>query len=71
MTALRLTVTPPRCYVAGLRVHHGLTGVLLIAVGLLAKRRRMFLLGALLTIEDWHDWPFSMFDDGTRRHGVR
>lgn len=62
MSALRVTTRPPRCYVAGLRIHHGLTGLLLLAVGLLSHRRRVFALGALLAIEDWRDWPFSMFD---------
>jgi hypothetical protein len=62
MTALRVTAHPPRCYVAGLRVHHGLTGVLLIAAGLASRRRGVFALGALLTIEDFGDWPWSLFD---------
>ena len=60
--ALRITAHPPRCYVVGLRVHHGLTGIVLLMVGLLSHRRRVFLLGALLAAEDWRDWPFSFFD---------
>jgi hypothetical protein len=62
MTALRVTARPPRCYVAGLRVHHGLTGVVLIAAGLISHRLALFIVGVLLAIQDWHDWPFSLFD---------
>lgn len=63
MAALRVTARPPRCYVAGLRIHHGLTGMALIAAGLLSRRRGVFVLGALLALEDWRDLPFSLFDN--------
>lgn len=62
MKAVRISTRPPRVYVAGLRIHHGLTGLLLILAGLLSRRRGAFVLGALLAAEDWRDWPFSMFD---------
>lgn len=62
MNALHVTARPPRCYVAGLRVHHGLTGVVLIAAGLLGRRRGVLALGALLALEDFGDWPWSLFD---------
>lgn len=62
MNALRVSARPPRCYVVGLRVHHGLTGVVLLVVGLLSHRRGAVAIGALLAIEDMHDWPWSMFD---------
>lgn len=42
----------PRCklYIAGRRVHHGLTGIALIAVG------------ALLCLHDRRDWPWPLRD---------
>lgn len=39
-----------RVYVCGLRVHHGLTGVLLIAVGV------------VLVAHDWADRPWRVRD---------
>lgn len=62
MTAVRVTVSPPRFYLAGMRIHHGLTGVVLLAAGLASRRRCLFAVGALLVAEDWPDWPFSPFD---------
>lgn len=40
----------PRLYIATLRIHHGLTGVLLTTTGL------------ALLIHDRHDWPFRLKD---------
>lgn len=59
---VRLSLAPPRCYLAGLRIHHGLTGVLLVAGGLIARKRGLFVLGALLALEDFRDLPWSLFD---------
>lgn len=58
----KLSVSPPRCFIGGLRIHHGLTGLALIAVGVYSHRRSVFLLGSLLTLEDWTDFPWSLFD---------
>ena len=44
-----------RVYVRGRRIHHGLTGAVMAAVG------------ALLLIHDWKDRPWSFYDDRTRR----
>jgi hypothetical protein len=62
VTALRVTARPPRCYVAGLRVHHAVTGCALIVGGLRLHRLGMFVFGVLLVVHDWPDWPFSLFD---------
>ncbi len=62
MTALQVSVSPPRLHILGLRVHHGLTGVVLAVAGLASRRRGLFAVGALLTLEDFHDWPWSLFD---------
>jgi hypothetical protein len=59
---VRVSLHPPRCYLAGLRVHHGLTGLVLVAAGLLSHRRGLFALGAVLVAEDFSDWPWSLFD---------
>ena len=57
-----LSVSPPRCYLGGLRIHHGLTGLVLAGIGFRTKKRSLFLLGALLTAEDFKDIPWSFFD---------
>ena len=44
-----------RVYVRGRRIHHGFTGTVMAAVG------------ALLIWHDRRDWPFSFYDDRTRR----
>lgn len=66
----RLVVTPcKKLYVCGLRLHHGLTGEVLAFAGLAL----VFLLdteagviaaviGAVLVIHDWHDFPFRLID---------
>lgn len=58
----KLSVSPPRCFIGGLRIHHGLTGLVLASIGIRTRRRSLFLLGALLTAEDFADIPWSLFD---------
>jgi hypothetical protein len=55
----------PRVYVGGLRVHHGLTGAVLLACGLLAPaagRPVVVSLAVLLMVDDAHDFPWSLRD---------
>lgn len=44
----------PRCWVAGQRVHHGATGLLLAAV--LRRHPRLALAALALVAHDRHDW---------------
>lgn len=55
----------PRLYLGGLRLHHGLTGELLVLDGLRRRGRLRIaelLAGLLLMGDDWHDFPFSFRD---------
>ena len=55
------TIVLTRCrklYVLGRRVHHGLTGELLIAAGLAFHRRYLTAMGAALVLHDRRDFPF-------------
>lgn len=63
--AIRVTREPtgPRVYVAGVRVHHGATGAILVAVGARARYRPAVLLGCLLLAHDWRDFPFRDCDN--------
>lgn len=61
MSALRVTVRPPRCWIIGLRVHHAVTGLLLMALGLVRGSRGLFVAGFALVLEDWRDWWWSPF----------
>jgi hypothetical protein len=49
-----------RVWVCGLRLHHGLTGLVLVGAGLVCGSRRLFVAGAALAAHDWRDWPFGM-----------
>jgi hypothetical protein len=51
-----------KVYVAGLRLHHGITGIVVAGAGLALRRRRMFLLGCAITAHDWRDWPWPIID---------
>lgn len=51
-----------RVYVAGLRVHHGLSGLVLIAAGLASGHRGVFAVGAAMVAHDWRDRPFGLID---------
>lgn len=46
----------PRVYVLGQRVHHGATGCVVVAAGVLARKRAILAAGILLTAHDRHDW---------------
>lgn len=50
----------PRLYVHGLRVHHGLTGSALVAVGLLTHERALVGCGLALVAHDAHDFPWRL-----------
>lgn len=56
----------PRLYLHGLRIHHGLTGSVLMAMSLLvppSPRRRAVRACALAMIaEDGHDFPWRLID---------
>lgn len=57
----------PRVYLLGRRIHHGLTGaVLAVASVLLPRRARhrgvLVILGAVLVIDDAHDFPWHTQD---------
>lgn len=45
----------PRLYVASLRVHHGLTGCVLTALGAARKQRALVVAGWVLMAHDAHD----------------
>lgn len=58
-----LTVTSSgRCYICGLRLHHGLTGTALVALGVTFGRRVLVGVGALLVLHDFRDWPWPLVD---------
>lgn len=46
----------PRLYVLGLRVHHGLTGLLVALTGLLRGNRAVVVAGLAMMGHDAHDW---------------
>jgi hypothetical protein len=55
----------PRVYVSGLRVHHGLTGAVMLTCGLLARANARTLLCGMavsLMVHDAHDFPWSLRD---------
>jgi hypothetical protein len=52
----------PRVYVFGLRIHHGLAGVALIAVGLAHSERSLIALGCALVLDDAHDFPWALLE---------
>lgn len=60
MTAVVVRSYPqgPRVWIAGQRVHHGATGVALLAAAALTRRQRAFAatLGLVLAAHDRHDW---------------
>lgn len=58
----KLSVSPPRCHIVGLRIHHALTGMAISAVGIYRGSRSLFVIGFLLTLQDFHDHPWSLFD---------
>ena len=67
---IRLTVHPagPRLYLAGRRIHHGLTGLALIAsalahVGPRSSRNAAGAVGAMLVLHDRRDFPFRDCDN--------
>jgi hypothetical protein len=48
-----------RCWIAGQRVHHGLTGCVLVATGAATHRRVLTATGVMLMLHDradWRDW---------------
>lgn len=51
-----------KLYCLGRRVHHGLTGELLIAAGLAFHRRYLTAMGAALVLHDHRDFPFPLKD---------
>lgn len=53
----------PRVYVAGLRVHHGSTGVALAVAGLARRDRRLVVIAAALICHDAHDFPWRDSDN--------
>lgn len=50
----------PRVYLLGLRVHHGLTGCVLIIIGAARHERRLIELGAALVLHDAPDFPWRL-----------
>ncbi len=56
----------PRLYVRGLRIHHGLTGAVMLATSLLAppspRRRALRACALALMAEDGHDFPWPLID---------
>ena len=50
----------PRLYVHGLRLHHGLTGSVLLLAGVAGHLRTVTLAGALLVADDLHDFPWRL-----------
>lgn len=50
----------PRLYIFGLRVHHALTGIALGALGAATHHPLLALAGAVLVVDDAHDFPWRM-----------
>lgn len=59
------SATGPRCWVAGQRVHHGLTGCACVAAGVLLHNKRLTAAGLALMLHDHADWR-----DWFKREGV-
>lgn len=51
-----------RLYVAGLRCHHGLSGLAIALIGVLTRNRALFLVGCLAVAHDWKDYPWPLID---------
>jgi hypothetical protein len=49
-----------KVYLGSLRVHHGLTGVAVFAVGCAASSRVLRTAGLLLALDDIWDYPWGM-----------
>ncbi len=66
---LRLDRNPhgPRLYLCGLRVHHGLSGLVLAAIGACVHSRALVAVGTLALADDWRDFPFPLRDPVTPR----
>lgn len=64
MASLSVVRAPGSCrvYIAGLRCHHGLTGLALAVLGLALANRRLFLVGCLAVAHDWKDRPWPLID---------
>ncbi len=52
----------PRVYVLGLRLHHGLIGAALLALGLARSERSLVLAGVALIADDAHDFPWALHE---------
>jgi hypothetical protein len=61
----------PRCYLAGARIHHGLTGLLLLTAGVATRHPALVAAGALAVWHDRRDFPFPLHDPpiGGTAHG--
>jgi len=46
----------PRVYVLGLRLHHGLSGALLVSMGLIRRDRRLVGAGLAMVVHDRADY---------------
>jgi hypothetical protein len=58
----------PRVYVRGLRVHHGLTGAVMLGCAVLARaaaRPLVCTIAVSLMLHDVHDFPWSLRDRAT------
>lgn len=58
MTAVHIQRHPngPRVFLAGYRLHHGVTGLAICGLCLAARRRRAALAALALVLHDAHDW---------------
>lgn len=54
----------PRCkvYIAGLRLHHAMTGFAVAAAGVATRSRPLFIVGCALVAHDWRDHPWPLID---------
>jgi len=48
---------PPKVYISGYRIHHGLVGILLGLAGLIAEKPAITGLGVQLALDDIEDMP--------------
>lgn len=60
----------PRCWVAGQRIHHGASGLVIAAALTLLRRRRLALLALVAVLDDRHDWRIWFAREGIPAGGL-
>ena len=65
----RTMPNPPKVYIGGNRIHHGLAGALMFGLGVLTKRRDAAAAGLVLALDDIEDFQQWLdFAEQNHRH---